>query len=145
MNKYILGPSTCSKPKMGTSNTTTFFLVFCVLIFCVTRHGHASDIPFKAPLQNLPEIQLQRMVAESFKLKDHVDNMDKPTLIRNMLMALEKGQDQMIHAVKPQGLRWLRNKYRLQENLKSEGNLIIYLNPHSVLGSTIWFDYNIAS
>ena len=37
---------------------------------------------------------------------------DKPKLIRNMLAALEKGQDEMISAVKPPKLKKLMEPYR---------------------------------
>ena len=41
---------------------------------------------------------------------------DKPKMIRNMLAALEKGQDQMINAVKPSTLKKMIEPYRNRAN-----------------------------
>ena len=41
---------------------------------------------------------------------------DKPKMIRNMLAALEKGQDQMINAVKPSTLKKMIEPFRNRAN-----------------------------
>ena len=58
-----------------TARRTLSLLLFCCLLYYTSCDGMASHFPQRTPLQNLPEVQMQRLISESLKLKDHFKNM----------------------------------------------------------------------
>ena len=58
---------------------------------------------------------------------------DKPKLIRNMLAALEKGQDEMISAVKPPKLKKLMEPYRNTANSNPASGTLLSITKYLFL------------
>ena len=61
---------------------------------------------------------------------------DKPKMIRNLLAALEKGQDEMINAVKPPKLKRLMEPYRNIANSNSASGTLLSIIKYLFLSLT---------
>lgn len=64
-----------------TKEIKLFLLLFCLSLSDGSNDGLNSNFPNSSPLQNLPEVRMQQLTSEMFKMKDSLENLgDKENL-----------------------------------------------------------------